>query len=223
MSSNISKTTTSLSGIDPSLYSLPQQEATKNNQIGKDEFLQLLVTQLKNQDPLDPMKDEQFAVNLAQFSQLEQLISINGKIGGEETTEVGSLAAYLGHQVTLNSDKVSVSSGQGGKISFNLDRAYQNVRAELLNEDNQVIADKSLGQFDQGRHLVELEQLNVNDGEYRVRLVAGAGAEQGQKIDVFAAGIVNGFIPGAEPVLLVDGREIGLADIREVRVANSGQ
>jgi len=44
--------------------------------LGKDEFLQLLITQLQNQDPLDPVKNEAYIAQLATFSSLEQLIDI---------------------------------------------------------------------------------------------------------------------------------------------------
>ena len=44
---------------------------------GKNEFLRLLVAQLKNQDPLNPVKNEEFVAQLATFSSLEQLMSIN--------------------------------------------------------------------------------------------------------------------------------------------------
>jgi flagellar basal-body rod modification protein FlgD len=47
------------------------------NEIGKEQFLELLVAQLQNQDPMDPMDNQQFIAQLATFSSLEQLISIN--------------------------------------------------------------------------------------------------------------------------------------------------
>ncbi len=61
--------------------------------VSKDEFLQLLVAQLKNQDPLEPVKNEAFLAQLATFSSLEQLVDIKEGInklvasGSDGTTE----------------------------------------------------------------------------------------------------------------------------------------
>ncbi len=64
---------TSTGTIDPSVL----QALSGGNQIGKDQFLQLLVSQLKNQNPLDPIKDTEFVTQLATFSSLEQLAGMN--------------------------------------------------------------------------------------------------------------------------------------------------
>ena len=51
--------------------------AAVSKELGKTEFLKLLVTQLQNQDPMNPVNNEEFIAQLATFSSLEQLISIN--------------------------------------------------------------------------------------------------------------------------------------------------
>ena len=56
--------------------------ATSTSEIvSKDEFLKLLVAQLQNQDPLSPLQGDAFVAQLATFSSLEQLVSINSNIG----------------------------------------------------------------------------------------------------------------------------------------------
>ncbi|WP_044476810.1 flagellar hook assembly protein FlgD [Oceanobacillus massiliensis] len=67
--------------IDPSLY-LSNQNTTRtpSANLGKDEFLQILMTQLQNQDPSQPMDDTQFISQMAQFSSLEQMMNMTNSI-----------------------------------------------------------------------------------------------------------------------------------------------
>jgi flagellar basal-body rod modification protein FlgD len=58
----------------------PLGSGRKNDALGRNEFLQLLVAQMKNQDPLNPMDGQEMAAQLAQFSQVEQLIDINSSL-----------------------------------------------------------------------------------------------------------------------------------------------
>ena len=60
--------------------STPASKTLESDGMGRDAFLQLLVTKLKNQDPTNPASDTEFLVQLAQFSALEQLTSINAAV-----------------------------------------------------------------------------------------------------------------------------------------------
>jgi flagellar basal-body rod modification protein FlgD len=66
------------------------QSSNSPTEISKSDFLQLLVAQLKHQDPMNPVDNQQFVAQLATFSSLEQLISINAGVtklvGGSEQT-----------------------------------------------------------------------------------------------------------------------------------------
>jgi flagellar basal-body rod modification protein FlgD len=74
----------------------------KNDALGRDEFLQLLVAQMKNQDPLNPMDGQEMAAQLAQFSQVEQLLEIKESMQtvAENQVELGTAIEDLS-QITL--------------------------------------------------------------------------------------------------------------------------
>jgi len=76
--------------INTLLNSQPNSNSTvKKSDSGENAFLKLLVEQLKHQDPLAPQDGAQFVAQLAQFNSLEQLISINDRLGevlGKNTT-----------------------------------------------------------------------------------------------------------------------------------------
>jgi flagellar basal-body rod modification protein FlgD len=93
--------------IDPSLY-LQNQSMTKSNssQLGKDEFLKILMAQLQNQDPMNPMEDKEFISQMANFSSLEQLMSISGSIDGlvqlQSFTPVVEYSHLIGKNISYN-------------------------------------------------------------------------------------------------------------------------
>ena len=77
------------------------------DELGKDEFLKILITQLTNQDPTEPMKDREFIAQMAQFSTLEQMTNLS--------TEFERLGALLqgGQAVSVLGKTVDVALGNG--------------------------------------------------------------------------------------------------------------
>jgi|SRR5690554_1328423 len=69
------------------------QAATGNSKLGKDEFLELLITELRYQDPMDPMKDRDFIAQMAQFSALEQMTNLN------QATQVQQATTLIGRTI----------------------------------------------------------------------------------------------------------------------------
>ncbi len=83
------------------------QAAKKNDSLGKDAFLQLLVTQLRHQDPLNPDNNTQYIAQLAQFSSLEQMTQMVKGLGNvakvlsniDSSVLVGSLSNMIGKNI----------------------------------------------------------------------------------------------------------------------------
>jgi len=193
---------------------------SKNEQIGKNEFLTLLVTQLKNQDPESPLDSKEFAVQLAQFTQVEKLISIDEKLTAQsDAAAMSSMAGYLGHQVVLDSKEVAVKSGQGGSLQVDLARDAGSMTVQFLNSKGAVVGQKEFGAAKAGKQVISLDGVGMPDGSYTAKVVA-ANAYGGGSFEpnVSAIGVVTGFIPGPSPKLIVNGREVGVSEVREVKV-----
>lgn len=78
----------------------PSTQLKKDGNLGQDSFLELLVTQLQYQDPLDPMSNEDFIAQTAQFQSLEQLIGISNSLSNNNLAqELGSASALIGTEV----------------------------------------------------------------------------------------------------------------------------
>lgn len=86
--------------------------------LGKDAFLKILVTQMKNQNPLEPLKDTEFIGQMAQFSSLEQLTNLNTTmttfVGGQGTGSLADHANLIGNKVFWEREaEGTTQSGEG--------------------------------------------------------------------------------------------------------------
>ena len=75
-------------------------------ELGKDDFLQLLITQLQHQDPTKPMDDKQFIAQMAQFSSLEQMTNL-----GQEFAKISGMVSR-GNALNLLGKQVEILDGQ---------------------------------------------------------------------------------------------------------------
>lgn len=87
---------------------------TDNGALGKDAFLQILITQLQNQDPTSPMDDKEFIAQMAQFSSLEQMqnmtTAMENLLSSQQQTQMMSYTGFIGkevkwHEITEEVDK----------------------------------------------------------------------------------------------------------------------
>ena len=89
-----------------------QTTSNKSSDLGKNDFLNLLVTQLKYQDPMQPMEDKDFISQMAQFSSLEQMQNMNTSMVVSQATSM------LGKKVTWTDDQASVHTAKVDSIKI---------------------------------------------------------------------------------------------------------
>lgn len=114
----------------------------KNSELGKDAFLQLLVTQLKYQDPLSPMDNGEFIAQMAQFSSLEQMQNMNRNMENFLRTETLNQGANLiGHTIeVINPETGEIIRGNVERVSFVSGSVYAHLDSELVVDINYISA-----------------------------------------------------------------------------------
>jgi hypothetical protein len=102
---------TTTSAVQTNAFNSVQRDITQNDQLGKDQFLKMLITQLKYQDPLSPQTNESFIAQLAQFSALE------AQQNQQQTLEGGQAFSLIGKTVQkIDPDTQAITSGVVGAV-----------------------------------------------------------------------------------------------------------
>ena len=230
MSSSTSKATSGTSATSPS--SASGTAAKSGNTVDQADFMQLLVAQLQNQDPLNPLDSANFSAQLAQFSSLQQLTEINASLkkNGGTSGAGGGLDAvgFLGKQVEGVSSAVSVTKGAMSTLDYTLS-GRGTVHAQIVNASGKTVAsDLVVGTQDAGAHTLDLSKISnlpqLTDGTYTVKLaVVDDATGKASAVDTLGGGIVTGIdLSGDTPTLLIGSRRISLGDVRQVNEPTSG-
>lgn len=170
------------SSTNANFTALNSTGTTKNDATAEaaDRFLKLLVTQMQNQDPLNPMDNAQVTSQMAQISTVSGIEKLNTSIGtmAGQFTQMQALqgAALVGRKVLLEGDTLAVAEGKGA-AGFELAGAADNVKVEILSPSGRVIDTLQLGAQSAGRHGFEWNANGVTDNAgLRFRVTANSGA-----------------------------------------------
>ncbi len=199
----------------------------RNDAMGQSEFLSLLVAQLQNQDPLNPLDSADFSAQLAQFSSLEQLMQINQRLTelGEDDPSAPSFdpVGLLGRDVTAKGNAVDVTGGESSALEYTLAEAGT-VSVEVRSESGTLISSADLGQIGAGTHVLDLDDVSavadLADGDYQVSVKVKTGDAAPAAVDTRIIGTVTGVdLTSNPPTVRIGDLEIPLGDVREVRAA----
>jgi flagellar basal-body rod modification protein FlgD len=124
----------------------------------QDRFLKLLVAQLNNQDPMNPMDNAQMTSQMAQINTVTGIQQVNDtlKSMAEQFTAMQVLQGsnMVGHNVLVNDNTLTISNGTAGG-ALDLTARAESVKVDILSPGGQVIDTLNLGALDAGRHSFE--------------------------------------------------------------------
>lgn len=208
-------------------------DVESSRETGRDDFLKLLTFQLKAQNPMKPYDNQEFAAQLAQFSQLEQLLDIKSLIEEQTQTNMllsqtisnSALPGLLGKNAGAVGSEFNFDGENASKIGFELPYNVDSAELIVRNAAGTVVdkIDLSGSNLKSGEHKLEWEGVN-SDGEalpagdysFEVKAYDGSGSFSA---DTFIYGRIEAVRFKSEGTALVlDGREIPLENFKDISV-----
>ena len=197
------------------------------SKMGKDAFLQLLVTQLKLQDPTNPLDDKQLTAQLAQFSSLEALNNIQNtveKLASKfDDSNILSGLKFLGTEVRAPGNEIVKQDGEISQVTYKLNGDATRTYVNIFDQYGNIVNTVELGPKNQGTYTFEWDGKDFDgnvlpDGQYS--LAFGAEGPDGESvlIDTEVYGKVVGVTKQDSNIILEleDGRKVSMDQVESV-------
>jgi len=214
MSLTVSDTSSTQSGFSPI--------ASGSSTLDQDTFLKLLTTQLQHQDPLNPMSNEEFVAQLAQFSSLEQLQGVNSQL--ESLTLINtsmnnaSMVNLLGKEVVASSDTFHYDGEGGQNIMFQSETDIADGTITVQDENGNVVDTISISNLDSGENTIYWDGVGnsgeVPEGDYHFVINATDANGNAVATSPLVQGVVDRLsFESGSPQPYVDGVAVSIGSI----------
>lgn len=214
---------------------------TKNDELDKQAFLNLLVAQLSHQDPLNPMDDKEFVAQLAQFTSLEQLTNISTGItdlnASAKQQQMSAAVGYIGKEVTASGYEISKTSQKDSTgatvnsvstVYFTVQEQVNNGYINIYDSEMNLVRTELMGAKQPGTYQYKWDGKDyqgtiVPDGVYAVAMYGEGTDGKSVYITTQVSGQVSGVVKvDDEPYLsLADGRHIAFSNVSEIVAPNT--
>lgn len=197
--------------------------------LGKDDFLKLLVTQLRNQDPINPQKPEEFSAQLAQFSSLESMQNIEKVL--QSQVDAGGLntlamkadlgASFIGRKVMAAGNKIEAKDGDKPDVTVDIGTGGGKTTLTIYDASGKEVATRNLGWQEAGRRTLSAGDLEPGSYTYKVTVTGAGGSDI--PVQTYTSGIVDGVsFQNGTVILKAGGISFPLDNVVEVERVPAG-
>jgi flagellar basal-body rod modification protein FlgD len=190
-----------------------------------DTFLSILTTQLKNQNPLDPLDTNQFTQQLVQFTGVEQQLKTNefleALLLNTQTSYRADAVSYIGKEVTASGETAELKDG-GAYWAYNAETNVANATVTIKNAAGSVVYTEN-GSLNAGGGAFLWDGVGTDgstqpDGIYTIDIKGTNLAGNTVKISTSSVGVVTAVdFSGSEPMLTVGQNKVALSDVTSIR------
>lgn len=210
-----------------------KQAEKEQDPLGKEAFMEMLIAQLENQDPLNPMEGTEFTSQLAQYSALEQQYNSNDSLESildvlkQEDSSEDNLLDYIGKEVSGESEVIPVKGGSAGAGYFTINQPAD-VLVSMFDASGSRVRDIYMGQKEAGSYEIAWDGTDnngdeVKDGEYTFQVAAMNSEGAFVPAQTGLTGTVTGVTRTANGAYLQIGdRQIRPENITEVSLPADG-
>jgi len=200
---------------------------SKSNELGKDDFLKLLVTQLSAQDPLNPLDSQDFSAQLAQFSALEQMTNVATKMDeliiSQQAVSNSSMIDLIGKKVDIEGSNFGYNEGETVNLSYRLEKNSASTFLDIFDATGRLVTTLN-GNTAEGSHLVSFDGKDstgkaLPTGTYSMVLRAADDAGNAVGSKTFTSGLVTDVLfEEGSAYAIVNGEKIPAGEITRVSI-----
>jgi flagellar basal-body rod modification protein FlgD len=227
---------TSVNDLMSTMNAQPKTAAAESSASAQaDKFMTLLVTQMKNQDPLNPLDNAQVTSQLAQLSTVEGVNKLNDTLGtlmsSYQTSATLQATSLIGHGVLVDGNTINLQGGKG-VFGVNLGTAADDVQVQISDSHGKVVQSIDLGANKAGALPLAWDgipdaskldssgkPIQLGDGQYTFKVVATAGGQQltdATALSYDSVASVSTNATGGVKLNLPNKGMVALADIKQV-------
>ena len=177
-----------------SLINSPQQQDENSNDLGQEDFINLMITQLRNQDPFEPLQSGEFIGQLAQFGTVSGIGELQNSVSQLASSLISNQTLQATNLISKNalvsSDSLNLNNGETSKGAITTSAPANNVTVSIFDAAGNLVKTIPLGVVNEGLKEFEWDGTDASgsqasDGEYFLSVV-GVQGEDNIALDTFA-------------------------------------